>query len=185
MKKSLTFVLAAVAMCSPAAAFTASSSHLHTTTSLRDTRKTNTEDYLRNLWEDEKHIERDLVVQELIDGKTEEDVTKHLVTEMLETALEHVKILEKEKSHQAKLANDLFEHAASDERVLAEFAEEDEDLLPPVPMDDYLKSRLHQAEEEELQALKDEDEYVAEYEELRSEEESIKDLLDQMKKMES
>jgi hypothetical protein len=185
MKKSLTFVLAAVAMCSPAAAFTASSSHLHTTTSLRDTRKTNTEDYLRNLWEDEKHIERDLVVQEIINGKTEEDVTKHLVTEMLETALEHVKILEKEKSHQAKLANDLFEHAASDERVLAEFAEEDEDLLPPVPMDDYLKSRLHQAEEEELQALKDEDEYVAEYEELRKKEGSIKYLLDQMKKMES
>eukprot|EP01083_Nonionella_stella_P142131 439069_1 len=185
MKKSLTFVLAAVAMCSPAAAFTASSSHLHTTTSLRDTRKTNTEDYLRNLWEDEKHIERDLVVQEIINGKTEEDVTKHLVTEMLETALEHVKILEKEKSHQAKLANDLFEHAASDERVLAEFAEEDEDLLPPVPMDDYLKSRLHQAEEEELQALKDEDECVAEYEELRKKEGSIKYLLDQMKKMES
>lgn len=187
MKKSLTFVLAAVAIyCPPAAAFTASSSHrLHTTTSLQDT-KTNTEDYLKKLWEDEKQIERDLVVQDLIDGKTEEDVTKHLVTEMLETALEHVKILEKEKSHQAKLANDLFEHAASDERVLAEFAEEDsEDLLPPVPMDDYLKSRLHQAEEEELQALKDEDEYVAEYEELRSKEESIKELLKQMKKMES
>ena len=52
-------------------------------------------------------------------------------------------------------------------------------------MDDYLKSRLHQAEEEELQALKDEDEYVAEYEELRSKEESIKELLKQMKKMES
>ena len=139
------------------------------------------EDYLRELWQVETIVERDIVVQDTL--KDKEDVTKHVVTEMLETALEHVHVLEKEKARRAKEANDRFEHAAQDERVLTEFVE-DYNLDDGAPIvDDYISSRLHEAEREELEAIKEEDDAVREYKDLKSKEESIKDLLRQMKRM--
>lgn len=182
MKKSLAFVTL-VASCGsvhswqPAAI--APVHRCHTTLAAAK----ETEEYLNKLWKEEKLVERDLVVQEIaIEEKDAEDVTKHLVSEMLETALEHVKTMEKDAAHHAKEANEAFDRALQKERVLEEFVEEDEEL-PPIPIDDYLKSRLHQAEEEEMQALKAEDEYVHQYEDLREKERSIKDLLEQMKKL--
>jgi hypothetical protein len=140
------------------------------------------EEYLRELWQDEKLVERDIVVQETLKGN-EEDVTKHVVTEMLETALEHLKVLEKEKAKHAKDANDRFEHAAQEERVLHEFVE-DYNLGDDAPVvDNYISSRLHEAEREELEAIKEEDEAVREYQDLKTKEENIKDLLEQMKKL--
>ena len=189
MKKSLTFAAllvnswSVVSSWQPAAAFVAPSRrHRHTTLAAAKS-STDPEEYLSKLWDEEKLIERDIVVQEIIEGKNEEDVTKHLVTEMLETALEHVKLLEKVKAKHAKEAHDMFEHAAQKERVLHEFIEEDEEL-PPIHMDDFVSSRLHQAETEELQAMKKEDESVREYQELRENEENIKDLLEQMRNLE-
>ncbi|KAL7505857.1 hypothetical protein ACHAXN_006483 [Cyclotella atomus] len=144
--------------------------------------ETSSEDYLRELWQVETIVERDIVVQDTIQGK-EKDVTKHIVTEMLETALEHVHVLEKEKEKIAKEANARFERAAQDERVLSEFVE-DYNLGEDVPIvDNYVSSRLHEAEHEELEAMKEEDEAVREYKDLRDKEETIKDLLRQMKKL--
>ena len=141
------------------------------------------QEYLRDLWEDEKIIEREIVVQETIRGN-DQDLTKHLVTEMLETALEHVKVLEKETAKHAKDANDRFEHAAEEERVLHEFVEDSNNLDTDAPIvDNYVSSRLHEAEREELEAMADEDEAVREYEDLRNKEANIKDLLRQMKRM--
>ena len=170
-----------IAFAEQSAAFVATS-HRNHRTSLPAVEKSS-EEYLKKLWEEEKLIERDIIVQEAMDGH-EEDATKHLVTEMLETALEHVKVLEKEKAKHAKEANDRFEQAVEDERVLQEFVE-DYKLGDDVPVvDNYISSRLHEAEQEELEAMKEEDESVREYEDLLAKEKNIKDLLEQMRKYE-
>ncbi|KAL7518724.1 hypothetical protein ACHAWX_003535 [Stephanocyclus meneghinianus] len=183
MERSLTLLGICFAVASsfqPAAFIT--TYHRHDCTTLAG-EKAGEESDLSKLWDEEKLVERDIIVQETINGN-KEDVVRHIVTEMLETALEHVKILEKEKAKHAKEANLRFDHAVEQERVLQEFIE-DFKLGDDAPIvDDYIRSRLHEAEQEELDAMNEEDEYVQEYQDLRDKEKDIKDLLEQIKNLE-
>ena len=134
--------------------------HCHTSLSAE---KTNAEEYLDKLWEEEKLVERDIVVQESMKGN-EDDVTKHVVTEMLETALEHVKLMEKDKAKQLKEVDEAFEHDNHE-----------------------VHESLHESDQQDdLQAMKEEYESacISEYQYLKDKEENIKSLLEQMKKLE-
>ena len=185
MKKSIAFIgIHFIQSASQSTAFVPQSRVDHRLSSAPEAEKSTSQEYLHDLWQDEKLIEREIAVQETLRG-SEQDLTKHLVTEMLETALEHVKVLEKEKAKDAKDANDRFEHAAQEERVLHEFVEDSTLDMENVPIvDDYVSSRLQDAEREELDAMADEDEALREYEDLRNKEANIKDLLRQIKRLE-
>ena len=147
---------------------------------------TSSEEYLSNLWNELKRTDRDIVVQEKVnEGTTEtndEMLTKRLVEEMLDTALEHVKTKERLEARHAKEAHEAFEKAKQEEQVLHEYIEEEQ--LHDVPMDSFISERLHAAEEAELQAMKEEDDSIRTSQELRNSESNIKATLEALKRLE-
>ena len=140
------------------------------------------EKYLDSLWNELKKTERDIIVQEEIEGRDKKDVTKHLVEEMLGVALEHVKTKERIEAKHAKAAHEAFETAIQEEQVLQEFVEEEE--LHDVPMDTFVSDRLQAAEEAEMKAMKEEEESVQVYQDLKASETNIKATLEALKRLE-
>ena len=138
--------------------------------------------YLDGLWNELKKTERDIVVQENIKGTNQNDVTKHLIEEMLETALEHVKTKERAEAKHAKEMHDAFEHAVQDEKELAAFVKEEH--LRDVAMDGFVRERFHTAQQEESQAVKEEGDAVRAYKYYKSVEDKVKATLEAFKRLE-
>ena len=133
--------------------------------------------YLLGLWEELKSDNN--ILLEHIQGIDENVITKELVEDTLQTALQQIKLEEEFKNKQVLEFHKVFDLAVKEEMNINKFINDEN--IKSVAQDGFIQSRLHATQKEELQALEDETISKIEYEELRKSEKYIKKTLHELK----
>jgi hypothetical protein len=135
------------------------------------------------VWEELKKTERDILVQQQLEGSDETEATEKLVENMLETALDFIKTKELVETERAKTAHENFQWAMREEEALEDFLQEEYKSGLFIDGSESLEEHAHKAHDTEISAIREEAEALHDLADLYEKEEAVKATLEELKRL--
>ena len=152
-------------------------------TILSEKAESDAEAHMPKLWEELKKTERDILVQQQLEGSDETEATEKLVENMLETALDFIKTKELVETERAKTAHENFQWAMREEEALEDFLQEEYKSGLFIDGSESLEEHAHKAHDAEINAIREEAEALHDLADLYEKEEAVKATLEELKRL--